>query len=297
MNRLQAAALIILCVVAHTPLEGAPITWGAAFELVSDADLDLSFGPLVYAVNGGDNTGNEPLMTSPQPAVRTVTVGGTSIPFEGIEAVYGSAASFGMMGTPFETFGDAVDHLAGQPNNVTFATSNSRTVAIPQVTFDLGAATGLGARRYNVATGNADLDVILASQVFFDGRTVGSSALNISLNNLQVGRSYQLQLIGPAADSPRISQATVDDGAGNMASGLAGFLDLDNDGQMHVTSILGTFVADGTSQSVNVVLAADRNSGISGLILTTRVPEPTSALLLVLAAVCFAVRGRQTDAP
>ncbi len=297
MNRFTNALTAAILAVIASNAAAAPIAWQPAFELVSDGDIDLSFGPVVYAVNGGDNTGNEPFILSPQPATKTVTIGGTEIEFEGIEAIYGAAASFGQIGFPFETFGDAVDHLPGDGSNVTFSTTDTRTVAIPQVSFDLGAAdpgAALGSRLYDVGTGNADLDSILASQVFFDGRNAGSSALNISLNNLVPGREYQLQLIGPAAESGRISSAIVDDGEGNSVSDLGGFLDLNNDGLFHVTSVVGTFTADGVSQSVNAVLDIQRNSGISGLILTSNVPEPTSlAMLIVATAATFSGRKRR----
>ncbi len=288
-NILFLAALVSFVSIA----DAASISWQPAFELVSDSDIDLNYGPIVYAVNGGDNTGNESFMTSPQPSIRTVSVGSTNINFEGIEAIYGNDASFGQIGFPFETFGDAVDHLPGDGSNVTFSTSNTRTVAVPQVSFDLDASDGtLGSRNYNVGTGNSDLDVILASQVFFDGRGIGASALNISLNNLNLGQSYQIQLFGPAAESGRISESVVDDGVGNSVTGFGGLLDLDNDSVAHVTSVIGTFTADSSSQPINVVLAVERNSGISGLVLTTAVPEP-SAIALVAIALCGTLYNRR----
>lgn len=100
-----------------------------------------------------------------------------------------------------------------------------------------------------------------------------------------------MQLFGPAAESSRISEVTIDDGEGNQVSGLGGLLDLDGDGTPHVTSVIGTFIADGTSQSINAVLAVQRNLGISGLILTT-VPEPSAATLLVAPAATAARRRR-----
>lgn len=285
--------LALLTLFIPAVADAAPITWRPAFELVTDADIDLSFGPVAYAVNGGDNTGNEPFMTSPRSSIRTVTISGTAIPFEGIETVYGAASQFGSLGSIFETFGDAIDHVQSVGGNVTFSTTATRTVSKPQVSFDLADAPSLGLRAYDIGTGNADLDAILASQVFFDGRGIGTSALNISLNNLTPGQPYQLQLIGPAAQAgrARVSQATANDGLGNTVAGLAGQLDLDGDSVLHVTTVVGVFTADSTSQVVNVVLAADRNSGISGLILTT-VPEPSTALLAAAAAVGGVARRR-----
>src|SRR5262249_7101421 len=84
--------------------------------------------------------GNEAFIPPEQvaslPDPKPVTIGGQTLFFEGIDAVYGANASFGMLGTPFETFGDATDHLVGQSYNVTFNVRNGRTVNIPQVVFD-----------------------------------------------------------------------------------------------------------------------------------------------------------------
>ena len=288
--------LTLLAIFSTTAVQAAPITWGSAFELVDEFDIDLSFGQVVYAVNGGDNTGNEPLMLAPLPSTLTVNVGSTPIDFEGIEAVYGAAASFGQLGFPFESFGDAIDHIPSTGGNVTFTTTDHRTVPNPQVTFDKDLADpihNLGSRTYNVGTGNANLDSLLASQVFVDSRAIGSGALNLSLNNLNPGQEYQIQLIGPAANSGRISAAIVNDGEGNSVGDLHGFLDLDNDLAPHVTSVIGTFTADNTSQAINVVLDLERNTGISGLILTTNIPEPTSAFLALSALMCgLSIRAR-----
>jgi hypothetical protein len=192
------------------------------------------------------------------------------------------------LGFPFESFGDAIDHLSGGTENVTYSTTAWRTVPNPQVTFDGDLSDDFN-RNYTVSTGNNELDILLNSQVFFDGRSIGSSALNISLNNLTPGITYQVQVIG-AAHSSNPTAVTLDDGLGNSVAGLSGFADLDNDTNSHVTSVLGTFTADATSQAINAVLEDNRNSGISGLIVT-QVPEPTTLSLLVLGLL-FASRRR-----
>ena len=288
--------LLVPLTIASVGL-AAPVTWQTATELVSDADVDLSFGPLVYAVNGGDNTGNESVVSPAQPSTRIVTIGTTPVPFESVEGLYGDASSFGQIGFGSETFGDAIDHVSGDGSNVTFSTTDHRTVDIPQVTYDLASvppAENLGTRKYDVGTGNVDLDVILASQVFVDSRAIGSGALNISLNNLNPGQAYRLQLFGPAADNGRISTAAVDDGLGNTAADLGGFLDLDQDGIFHVTTVIGDFVADASSQAINVLLADGRNTGISGLVLTTNIPEPTSVALVCIGLVTIAACRRNS---
>ncbi len=292
--------LIATCAINHC--EAAAVAWGTPFELVSDADIDLSFGPIVYAQNGGDNIGNESkIPTSEIPALadpKVVSIGSQAISFEGIDAVYGSDSFFGSLGFVFETFGDAVDHLSGQSNNVTFGIRNHRTVPIPQVTFDPTPATEFDPPEeadYSIATGNTGLDSILDSIVFMDSRrSLGSGetestagALEIYLNNLEVGKQYQVQIIGgadtrqfdsdPAVIDPSYQAnstgngvspiGTLSDGLGNMVTNVGAFLDLDGDEVGHVTTVLGTFTADSTTQQLDFLLQRGRNAGISAVIL------------------------------
>lgn len=305
MYRLILIGIVVWVAASARELVAAPVTWGVPFELVSESDLDLAFGPVVYAQNAGDNIGNEafiPLETLPTlPAQKSVTIGGQSISFEGIDAVYGDNASFGMIGFPFETFGDAVDHLSGQSFNVTFNVRNGRTVNIPQVVFDPTPATLFDPPEpadYSVATGNAELDSILDSVVFMDSRnSLGAGktleeagALEIFLNNLTIGVEYQVQIIGGADDRRFASDAaiidpaymadttgngvspigTLSDGLGNTVPNIGAFLDLDEDDVGHVTTVLGTFVADSVTQQIDFLLQRGRNAGIAALVLTQR---------------------------
>lgn len=285
MRNLMSALLIGLITTA---VQAAGINWGSPFELVSDADIDLTY-PVVYAHNAGDLTGNPNVLDYTPPAVPlTADIAGQPLAFDHVEAIYGVDASFGQLGFPFESFGDAIDHLPGGGENVTYSTTDWRTVPNPQVTFDGDLSDDFN-RNYTISTGNNELDILLNSQVFFDGRSIGSSALNISLNNLTPGVTYQVQVIG-AANSSNPTTVTLDDGLGNSVAGLSGFADLDSDTNSHVTSVLGTFTADSTSQAINAVLEDNRNSGISGLILT-QVPEPTTLTLLSLSLL-ISVRRR-----
>lgn len=295
------ALLIASFAVSAGSAHAAEINWQNPYELVTDTDIDLSY-PVVYALNAGDTTNNTTIIDNVDATVPsaplTITIGSQAVQFGHVEAIYGDDASFGKLGFPFESFGDAIDHLAGGTENVTFNTTDTRTVAIPQVTIDklpttLSSVDG-EERTYGVSTGNSQLDVLLNSQVFFDGRNVGSSALNISLNNLEAGMQYQVQLIA-AADSRTGSNVpstvTLDDGEGNSIAGLSGFADLNNDGNSHVTTVIGTFTADSSSQLINAVLEDKRNGGISGLIVT-QVPEPTSLALLAFGGLLVARRRR-----
>ncbi len=303
MKNVWTFAITLVGVAASGALHAAPVTWGTPFEFTSSSDIDLSFGPFVYAQNGGDNIGNEafipaatlPTITDP----KVVTVGSTAISFEGIETVYGDDASFGQLGFPFETFGDAVDHLEGQNFNVTFDVRNGRTVNIPQVVYDPTPATlfdPLEEDDYSVTTLDVELDSVLDSQVFMDSRfSLGDTAslatagaIEIFLNNLSIGTEYQVQIIGGADDrtflnDPQVIDptymanstgkgvspiGTMSDGLGNTVANVGAFLDLDQDGIGHVTSVLGTFTADSTTQQVDFLLQRGRNAGISAVILT-----------------------------
>ncbi len=282
--------------LAASVASAGTITWGTPFELVSDADIDLTY-PVVYALNAGDTTNNARILTGTAPASPLVaTIGGKSVSFDGVEGKYGLDSAFGQLGFVFESFGDATSNLAGGSENVTFGVSTPRTVPLPQVSVDKDP-TSLASegRIYSTSTGNAELDTILNSQVFFDGRSVGFSALNISLNNLSPGQQYQVQIVAAADSRPASSSVpsvvTLNDGGGNSVAGLSGFADLDGDTILHVTSVLGTFTADGTSQPINAVLQAQRNGGVSAIIVTA-IPEPASLAGLALSA-SFLTRRRR----
>lgn len=299
---------VAFAILAPLPSQAAAVDWGMAYELFTEADIDLSFGPVVYAQNAGDNIGNEAFIPAENiaalPNPRPVTIGGATIAFEGVDAVYGNEASFGMLGTPFETFGDAADHLQGQSFNVTFNVRNGRTVDIPQVVFDPTLATLFDAVEeddYSVTTGNAGLDFLLDSTVFMDSRASlgagiameSAGALEIYLNNLTVGTTYQVQVIGGADDRRFASDpliidpnyaststgngvspiGTLSDGLGNTVANVGAFLDLDSDGLGHVTTVLGTFTADSATQQIDFLLQRGRNVGISAVILTEQTTE------------------------
>ena len=276
MTRTTTAVLAVSALAGLAA--AAPITWNQPVEFESTADIALP-GPVVYAFNGGDSIGNEPFIPGSVLATMgetiTVDVNGTPVAFEGIaDVAYGFDAVFGMLGFPYETFGDAVSNLPGDNTNVTLDVTDYRTSPFPQVSFDPMPATLLDPpeeRNYQVPTGNNDLDTVLNSTAFYDGRGIGSSALNITLHNLTPGTDYHVQLIGAAdaRDRPgKIPTDTVNDGEGNAMPGLAAFVDIDNDGVSHVATITGTFTASASTQAINVVLEDGRNGGIAAIILT-----------------------------
>lgn len=262
----------------------AQVSWGGVFEVASDADLRLAGRQVVYAVRGGDG--------NPSGAATPVTVGGQTVSFAAVTGLYGPGSTFGAT-----TYGDAVDHLAGQDYPVTFDVVSERGTNHPLVSFDPGA----GSRTtYAPTTGNAGLDSLLNSQIWTDGRTAGTTAFKISLNDLVPGASYEVQIIA-AADSRTNKYAdstysvSDDQSTPSIAMGLAAFADVDHDGASHVTSLVGDFVASGTSQPIDLLLTKDRNPGISAIIVTqaaTVVPEPTALVPAGLAVVALRRRRR-----
>lgn len=274
MKSRKAGSIALVLTVAGVA-NAAPIEWAPAFEIVTDNDIKLDRREVVYAVNGGDNTGNPARQNSglSLPSVHTVTIGSRSIEFEGIEGTYGTASTFGQA-----TFGDITTHLPGMFDNVTIGQTNERGTPFPQVDWDRSLASELGeVRIYTPLTGNAGLDFILASQVWSDGRTAGASATHLTLRNLVAGRQYQVQVIAGADSRPPRGSAierslvnlTLNDGEGNSVENVGAFRDIDGDGVKHVSSAVGKFVAGNDTQLVNVLLAAGRNPGFAAVIVST----------------------------
>jgi hypothetical protein len=90
------------------------------------------------------------------------------------------------------------------------------------------------------ATGNSDLDRVLDSHGWSGGATA------IPIPSLTVGQRYQVQLIG-AADRRgccATRNQAIDDGAGHVSGDMS---------RMGPGSVIGRFIADSTTQVINVV--------------------------------------------
>jgi hypothetical protein len=287
---LTACAVLI----THTTL-AANITWNTAFELISDTDIAVP-GTLAYAVNAGDDV------------VTVTTSGGDVIPFEAI-SVPGFERVAG-----YPTLFDMLSHRAGDGNNIEFSHSgDNNTVGTPfyspwpivaadptKFTDEFGDPF---IDRYRLLTGNADLDQVLDSTLFTEGKTDPSedpnnaTAINASLRNLTAGAGYYVQVIGGADDAKDVMTdpqfdgfyypwcddpadpndnndpfgsgplskliCEVNDGNGNTVYNLARFGDLDKNAVSHVITATGTFVADSSVQVVNFVLQGSNGSANS----------------------------------
>ena len=289
--------MTFLILVSSTKIYAAPITWGSPFEIVTDADLELSFGPVLYAINGGDYDGPieelDPVSQSfPSPPTNLV-VGSKTIPLEWTQVNTGPGSKFDSA-----TFGEVIDHLPGDNQSVSLSTFTEREPEVlgdfDDALFDglfvraddVGGTVQLSAtnRIYqpdvaepgNSLTGNTTLDSVLNSSIWTDGRTTGLSTLIVDLNLLEAGKDYQVQIVANAdTREPRgtkqernVSAFTVNDDEGNSSAELGVFRDLDSDGFRHVNSLLGTFTADDVTQRINLVHAFGRNPGFSLLIVS-----------------------------
>jgi len=288
----NTALFSTLSLVVACGASASGIAWDPTFELVSDADVIVP-GTLKYAVNVGND------------AVTVTTAAGDVIPFEAItipatERVVGKLDVF-----------DMLSHRYGDGNNVEFARSGDNNLegtefesAFPTVGIDPSSINDefgdpYGSDRYTPTTGNANLDIVLDSNIFTEGKTdpfeaansggaKEATALHAKLRNLTVGTGYYVQIVagadsgkdvitnpatngfyGPFVDDPDnpnddsnlighgpLSKLIneVSDGEGNIAFNMARYIDLDKDGESHVGTVTGTFVADDVEKVIDVVL-------------------------------------------
>ena len=161
MKKMLLTVFMVHLMVGHVSLTNAtPVTWGTAFELTSDSQIDVS-GGTVRAYNGG--TGDV-----------TATLSGKSVTFLGVD-----------------NGGSSFDRIVSDPADIAYGQTNAAST-VPWASSDLDL--------YTPSTGNADLDTVLDSQIVADGSGVGVDALTILLENLSVGQLYRVQIVGAAHD-------------------------------------------------------------------------------------------------
>ena len=154
----SVVAGVMLCVV--TTSKAAFISWGTAFELTSDTQINVS-GGTIRAYNGG--TGDI-----------TATIGGKSVTFLGVD-----------------NGGSTFDRVVSDPNDITYGQTNA-AASVPFASSDLDL--------YSPSTGNANLDDVIDSQIVADGTGVGVDATTILLEDLIDGQLYRLQIVGAGHD-------------------------------------------------------------------------------------------------
>jgi hypothetical protein len=137
------------------------------------------------------------------------------------------------------------------------------------------------------STGNAELDEVFESHAYIVGDPPAEPTL-FTLGGLTLGQDYQVQIIAAAdgrdccLDRTQTFRDTAD-GLGNVSDPLARSSDLTGSGERRANSVIGTFTADATEQGVWIM--GDTDPGMSAYVLTTPVPEPSTLVLLSLAAV------------
>lgn len=137
-----------------------------------------------------------------------------------------------------------------------------------------GTNLGAGGIPEVASTGNAELDEV------FDSHTwVGDEAtlpIPFTMADLTPGQDYQVQIFSAVdgrsccLDRTQTFQDTAD-GLGNISAPLGRSSDLTNSGARLANSVIGTFTADATEQSVWIM--GDNDPGVSGYILTSGSPS------------------------
>ena len=162
---------------------------------------------------------------------------------------------------------------------VTFVSPNPSL--LPSANFGAGGIPEVA------STGNAELDEVFESHVWVSGAPPAEPTL-FTLGGLTLGQDYQVQIIAAVDgrdccwERTQTFQDTAD-GLGNISAPLARSSDLTASGERRANSVIGTFTADATEQGVWIM--GDTDPGMSAYVLTTPVPEPSTLVLLSLAAV------------
>ena len=123
-------------------------------------------------------------------------------------------------------------------------------------------------------TGNGDLNTVLNSHNW------RNTTWSFSVSGLTIGTDYQIQLIGAGDTRGCCSSRNQRGGDGESPENISG--DFSRSG---VGSVIGTFTADGTSQTINVLNGVSNgvDPGLSGYIVRTAsppTPEPPTDISL-----------------
>jgi hypothetical protein len=146
------------------------------------------------------------------------------------------------------------------------------------LTHTFNSGPNFGAAAFPGGTGDADLDNLLNSHSWMAGNPVTAT---VTLQGLTVGAPYQVQVIG-AVDTRACCAARVyepDNGQGQFSAGVSIQRGL-------TQSIIGTFVADGSTQTFQWrsqnSAAGNNDPGMSGLVVTRRPGSVTGVVAATL---------------
>lgn len=151
----------------------------------------------------------------------------------------GNNAGVVVGGVTFDNYtSPAFQAITGEPAWITSAVAEGELRSFAQGDFDT----------YTTTTGNASLDTILASHTY----NIGPLAeVTYTLSGLIVGQTYQVQIVGQADDRDFYQDFITNVDGGDSGGGvtLHRFVDLNGDSVKHVSSAIGTFTADATTQT------------------------------------------------
>lgn len=174
------------------------------------------------------------------------------------------------------------------------------SIPFSPIAYDGGNAEGAFFTGDGGDTGNEDLNFVYNSHGW------NGAGASITLDGLVPGEDYQIQLLG-AGDTRgccNTRNQAADDGVGNVSGDFG----------RGNTSVVGTFTATKASQAISIVGGTENgvDPGLSGYILTdgagnlvsaynvagsiestVTVPEPSSAVLLLLAGMGLSMRRRR----
>jgi hypothetical protein len=216
-------ALLSYLLMGSGTASAAEIAWSPAFEIETDADIDLS-GEIVRAVNvAGLATG----------VIEVTFPNGQAVEFEP-EHTFEMNDSIGGLGTGNVTTGG--NYYSAQDEGLT--------------------------------TGNSELDTVFNDHGWVGGAP-GSAVAVLQLSDLEVGKTYQIQLVGAADDRSccEYRQMIIVDEDFEPVQQDHWFgrsNDFDQDDARGPGSTIGVFTADGDSQDIFIMGTNEFDDGNGG---------------------------------
>ena len=224
---MKCTYLFVFSLIMFSPvaIKAAEISWSPAFEIETDADIDVS-KPIVRAVN----------VVSPGDVdeIEVEFPGDITVEFE-----------------PEHTFEFNLEFDEGIGSGSVTGTGNYYTVD-------------------GLTTENDELDAIFDNHGWVGGGPEGGAIAVLELLDLEIGESYQIQLIGAADDRGCCEYRqmeiwnddleTVDD---DLWFGRSN--DFDEDDERGPGSTIGTFVADADNQLIYLVGTSELDDGAGNL--------------------------------
>lgn len=241
-----AGAALIIVAAAHA----APVTWGTPQPITGNSDVS-TLGTLLDAINLGG-------ATNPSQVTDT-TVNGVTF--------RATARNFASGTAPLASGSFRIN-----PINSNFASWGAASTGGSGPAF-----TSLSPEYQNLLSQGWESRVV--KPVF------GASPLFITVNGLDVGQEYQIQLW--THSSPFNRSARFSDGTNSVV--LFGNSNSSDDGMGQF--VLGTFVADGTSQTISM-LGLDFSNGMINAVQVRIIPTPGAAALLGLSGLIATRRRR-----